>query len=91
MIYATRHIYIENPEREDFARKRRGLHQAGKETEKWKRFQRKVENLIHFENHLSSLLFSGKSNLGQRGTVVVFDKIQIYVLQSIVVLIKSIW
>ena len=52
MIYATRHIYIENTEREHFARERRGLHQAGKETEKWKRFQRKVENLIHFENHL---------------------------------------
>ena len=41
-MYATLHIYIENLEREHFAGKRRGLHQAGKETEKWKRFQWKV-------------------------------------------------
>ena len=53
--------------------------------------ERLIENLIHFGNHLLSLLFLGKSNLGQKGTVVVFDKIQIYVLQLIVVLIKSTW
>ena len=86
VMYATLHIYIENPEREHFAWKRRGLHQAGKETEKWKRFQWKVDwDLEPFWKYFFILiifsqtyLFTGKSNLALKGTVVVFDKKQIY-------------
>ena len=93
-MYASLHIFIENPEREHFARKRRGLHQAGKETEEWKRFQWKVDwelepfwkRLFYLNYYFANMFIRRNIQSGAKRNNCCFWQ-NVNILQSIVVFI----